>query len=229
MDHPTRLVTAPGAGLFRRLARQPVWLLVPLALALAGCATTTTETRDTSNIRSALERGDCRAAHGELEANLAQTDVDTGLQVAHLCLQRGEFERARDLAADLSREHPEHTDRDFAAYLEGLARLGIWNRASGLPADKRLDRGRELFLFLANFLDEHATSRYTESLAPRLARLREDIAMIELALAEAAAEEGRTEEASARLRYVREHYPGTAAAETAAGRLDEDTSDGEMP
>ncbi|OOC09132.1 outer membrane protein assembly factor BamD [Thioalkalivibrio halophilus] len=223
MDHPARILT-------RYTTRHAAMVLVaPAMLVLAaGCATGPDTRTDGAEgpLQQALEREDCREAWGLVMPDAGSTDapdttdMDTRLRVAHLCLQQGEFERARDLSDAIEPAHPGHPDLDYAAYLGALARLGIWNRATAVPPRERIRHGREVFRHLAGFLEEHAMSRHAESLAPRLARLREDLADIELQVAGAAAEDGQEDEARARLRYIRDHFPGTTAARTAAERLE---------
>jgi outer membrane protein assembly factor BamD len=192
-----------------------------LAGLLAGCATAPTqETPEPSaDLRRALQGGDCRAAYNALDTQ-ETVAVETRLAVARVCLQRGEFTRTRDLTEALLDEAPAHPDADYAAYLRALAHLGTWNRATAVPLRQHREHGRQVFRELAAFLQDYPMSRYTESLAPRLARLREDLADIELRIADAVAESGNEDEARARTEYVRDYYPGTRAARAANDRLD---------
>ena len=196
-------------------------LLPMLAALLAGCATAPTQetTEASGDLRGALQGGDCRAAYSALDTRQTPA-VDTRLAVAHLCLQRGEFARTRDLTEALLEEAASHPDADYAAYLRALAHLGTWNRAAAVPLRQRREQGRQVFRELAAFLQDYPMSRYTESLAPRLARLRENLADIELRIADRVAESGNKDEARARTEYVRDYYPGTRAARTATERLD---------
>nr|WP_019594419.1 outer membrane protein assembly factor BamD [Thioalkalivibrio sp. ALM2T] len=200
-------------------------------LILAGCATTPPNgsERPAEDIRYALERGDCRAAYSALDAGDTPAAVDIRLSVARVCLQRGEFARTRNLTDAIHQENPKHPDIDYAAYLGALAHLGTWNRASSAPPKQRSEQGRQVFLKLAAFLNDHPMSEYTESVAPRLARLRENLADIELQIADQAAAEGRSEEALARVQYVRDYYPGTTAGQTAAERLDTSNDEDTAP
>ena len=190
-------------------------------LVLTGCATTPPQGTDSpaADVRHALERGDCRAAYDALDTADAPASVDVQLSVARVCLQRGEFARTRNLADAIQQEQPNHPDIDYAAYLGALAQLGTWNRASSVPPKQRSEQGRQVFLRLAAFLNDYPMSEYTESIAPRLARLRENLAEIELQIADQSAAAGNREEAHARTEYVRDYYPGTSAAQTAADRL----------
>ncbi|MFO8004445.1 MAG: outer membrane protein assembly factor BamD [Thioalkalivibrio sp.] len=190
-------------------------------LMLTGCATTQPTVSDAppQDVQYALERGDCRAAYNALDAAGAPASVDTRLTVARVCLQRGEFARTRNLTDAIGQSHPDHPDIDYAAYLGALAQLGTWNRAAAAPPKQRSEQGRQVFRELAAFLNDYPMSEYTESIAPRLARLRETLADIELQIADQAAESGRAEEAQARLQYVRDYYPGTPAGRKAADRL----------
>jgi outer membrane protein assembly factor BamD len=192
-----------------------------LGLALTGCATTQTTASDapTQGVQNALERGDCRTAYDALETTETPPSVDTRLAVARVCLQRGEFARTANLIEAIEQSHPDHPDIDYAAYLGALAQLGKWNRAAALPPKQRSEQGRQVFRQLAGFLDDYPMSEYTESIAPRLARLRETLADIELQIADQAAAAGRADEAEARLRYVRDYYPRTPAGRAAADRL----------
>ncbi|WP_019570477.1 outer membrane protein assembly factor BamD [Thioalkalivibrio sp. ALE11] len=224
MDHPARHLTPNPT---RRAAMA---LVAPALMALAaGCATGPDARPDRADgpLQRALEQGDCREAYplvmpdADGAAMPGEVDMDSRLQVAHGCLQQGEFERARDLSDAIERVHGDHPDLDYAAYLGSLARLGIWNRATAAPPRERIRHGREVFRHLAGFMEQHAMSRHAESLAPRLARLREDLAGIELQLAESTAERNEDDEAHARLRYIRDHFPGTDAARIAAERLED--------
>ncbi len=191
-------------------------------LILAGCATTPPPESDSppEDVRHALDRGDCRAAYSALDAADAPPSVDVRLSVARVCLQRGEFTRTGNLADVIRQENPDHPDVDYAAYLGALAHLGTWNRASSAPPKQRSEQGRQVFLQLAAFLNDYPMSEYAESIAPRLARMRENLADIELEIAERSAAEGDTDETRARIEYVRDYYPGTTAAKTAAERLE---------
>ncbi len=235
MDHRISPVTPESTPMTPRRFRhaRPTALLAAgalLGLVVTGCATTQPDASDDrapQDVQQALDRGDCRAAYSALDAASNPASIDVRLSVARVCLQRGEFSRTRDLADAIQQEDPDHPDIDYAAYLGALAQLGTWNRASALPLKRRSEQGRQVFRQLAAFLDDYPMSEYTESLAPRLARLRETLADIELQIADRAAEKGRDEEAQARVRYVRDYYPGTTAGQTAAERLeasdDEDT------
>ncbi|WP_018175217.1 MULTISPECIES: outer membrane protein assembly factor BamD [unclassified Thioalkalivibrio] len=196
-------------------------------LTLTGCATTPPQGAGSppADIQNALDRGECRAAYDALDATDAEASVDVRLSVARVCLQRGEFTRTRNLADAILEDHPHHPDIDYAAYLGSLAQLGTWNRASSVPPKQRSEQGRQVFLRLAAFLNDYPMSEYTESVAPRLARLRENLAEIELQIADQSAADGNQEEAHARTEYVRDYYPGTAAAKTAADRLQRQEED----
>ena len=235
MDHRISPVTAETRPMTpRRFPRTaPTALLtggILFGLFLTGCATTPPNESDRAprDVQQALDRGECRAAYNALEAADAAASVDVRLSVARVCLQRGEFARTRDITDAIQQTNPDHPDIDYAAYLGALAHLGTWNRASSVPPKQRSEQGRRVFRQLAAFLDDYPMSEYTESIAPRLSRLRETLADIELQIADQAAARGRSDEARARVRYVRDYYPGTTAAKTAAERLaesdDEDTS-----
>ncbi len=191
-------------------------------LMLAGCATTPPNGSEPppEDIRYALERGDCRAAYSALDSADAPASVDVRLSVARVCLQRGEFARTRNLTDTIRQENPDHPDIDYAAYLGALAHLGTWNRATSAPPKQRSEQGRQVFLQLAAFLNDYPMSEYAESIAPRLARMRENLASIELEIADRSAAAGHADEARARIEYVRDYYPGTTAAQTAAERLE---------
>ncbi|WP_019626040.1 outer membrane protein assembly factor BamD [Thioalkalivibrio sp. ALJT] len=208
----------------RSLAPVSLATCVLIGLALTGCATTPPQGADSppADVRHALDRGDCRVAYDALDTADAPSAVDVRLSVARVCLQRGEFTRTRNLADAILEDHPNHPDTDYAAYLGALAQLGTWNRATAMPPQQRSEQGRQVFLRLAAFLNDYPMSEYTESLAPRLARLRENLADIELQIADQAAAAGHQEEARARAEYVRDYYPGTSAARKAADRLQGD-------
>jgi len=227
MDHRISPVTAETRPMTpRRFPRTaPTALLtggILFGLFLTGCATTPPNgsNRTPQDVQQALDRGECRAAYSALEAADAASSVDVRLSVARVCLQRGEFARTRDITDAIQQTNPDHPDIDYAAYIGALAHLGTWNRASSAPPKQRSEQGREVFRHLAAFLDDYPMSEYTESIAPRLARLRGTLADIELQIADQAATTGRDEEARARLKYVRDYYPGTPAGRTAADRLD---------
>lgn len=190
--------------------------LIAIAVLTSACASYGDRAGDRDPLRAALERQDCHAAHSELGARSPTRDH---LKVAAVCLQRGEYERTRELAAGALEGSPSDSEAEQAAYLHALARAEEWTRTRAMPLDRRIDNGRDVFLELAGFLETHAGSRYAESLAPRLARVREDLATLELRQADAASDRGDETEATARTEYVRDYFPGTAASREAADRL----------
>ena len=195
--------------------------LIAIAVLTSACASYGDRAGERDPLRAALERQDCHAAHGKLEARSPAQDR---LEVAAVCLQRGEFERTRELTAGVLERSPSEAEAEQAAYLHALARAEEWTRTRAMPLDRRIDNGREVFLELAGYLETHAGSRYAESLAPRLARVREDLATLELRQADAAGDRGDKTEATARTEYVRDYYPGTAASREAADRLQDDAA-----
>ncbi len=195
-------------------------VLIASALLVSACATTPDpSSAERDALRAALDRNDCTRASEALRADPAASDR---LEVAHLCLQQGEFAQTRSLAAQQLEGGTDAAQADYAAYLHALARMGEWRRTRALPLDRRIDDGRAVFREMAGFLETHAGSRYAESLAPRLANVREDLARLELRQADAAGDDGRADEARERARYVRDYFPGTAAAREAAARLASD-------
>ncbi|MGM0553029.1 MAG: outer membrane protein assembly factor BamD [Pseudomonadota bacterium] len=195
-------------------------VLITSALLVSACATTPDPSgAERDALRTALDRDDCARAG---EALGADPDTSDRLEVAHLCLQQGEFAQTRSLAAQQLEGGADAAQADYAAYLHALARMGEWRRIRALPLDRRIDEGRQVFREMAGFLETHAGSRYAESLAPRLASVREDLARLELRQADAAADAGRDDEALERARYVRDYFPGTAAASDASERLASD-------
>lgn len=217
---PEQLTFAPN-GFRHSLGTVSLAACALFGLVLTGCATTPPQGANDSpeDVRHALDRGDCRAAYDALDTADAPSSVDVRLSVARLCLQRGEFTRTRNLAGVILQEQPNHPDIDYVAYLAALAQLGTWNRASSAPPKQRSEQGREVFLQLAAFLKDYPLSEYAESVAPRLARMRENLADIELEIADRLAAAGNQEQAYARTQYVRDYYPGTSAAQTAADRI----------
>lgn len=166
----------------------------------------------------ALQTGDCRAAFDRM-ATGAGTPADRRLRVAQLCIQTGDFVRARRAAAAFLTDAPGHPDEDYAAYLHALAGFGEWSRASAADPEVRIREGRAISREIINHLRERPLSQYGEELAPRLVRLREGIAGAEFALAEQARLSGDRSLARARANYVLQHYPRTQAAADAARLL----------
>ncbi len=195
-------------------------LLAPL-LVLAGCATLPGDSRGMAPIdgfTQAVQAGDCRAAYQTL-GTAGTVGPDQRLTVGQLCLQNGDFVRARRASADFLQTTPEHPDADYAAYLHALAGFGEWSRAVRADPKVRVDQGRELFREIATYTRERPMSEYVEDLAPRLVRLREGIAGGEIALAERDRRDGQQARARARAEYVLEYYPRTQAAADAARLL----------
>jgi len=193
-------------------------LLLPAAW-LAGCATLP-ETPPTPSVAldRALADGDCRTAFALLETTPG-AGAQASLQTAQLCLQVGDFPRARRSAADFLRDQPAHPDADYAAYVHALAGFGEWSRATRADPEIRVREGRAVFVEMAGYLRDRPLSEYASELAPRLVRLREGIAEAEFALAEREHRYGDAVLARARAEYVVEHYPRTQAAADAARLL----------
>nr|WP_296751182.1 outer membrane protein assembly factor BamD [Thioalkalivibrio sp.] len=195
-------------------------LLLPL-LWLAGCATVPDDPRapaPTDELAGALQAGDCRAAFSRMDMGVA-AGADRRLQVGQVCLQSGDFVRARQAAAAFLAERPNHPDTDYAAYLHALAGFGEWVRAGRANPEARIREGRALGREVATYLRERPMSEYAEDLAPRMVRLREGIADAEMTLAEQAHNRGDRSLAQARAEYVLQHYPRTQAAADAARLL----------
>jgi len=195
-------------------------LLMPL-LWLAGCATVPGDSRAPAladELTSALQAGDCRAAFSQMGLGAA-TGADRRLQVGQVCLQAGDFARARQASAAFLADSPNHPDADYAAYLHALAGFGEWARAARADPEVRIREGRALGREVATYLRERPLSEYAEDLAPRMVRLREGIAGAEMTLAERAHRRGDRSLAQARAEYVLQHYPRTQAAADAAHLL----------
>lgn len=188
-----------------------------IAVMVAGCATAPAPRASSSPLAQALQQQDCRAAFGLLEGGGGT--FDDASRAAQICLARGDFNRAERLAEQAAslRDHP---DADYAAYLARLARFGRWRAAQGTDLATRIRLGRELHADLLGFMREFPLSRYGDDLAPRIVRLREEIAGLELAQAEAARAAGAHAEFIERARYVRDYFPGSEAAREAARLLD---------
>jgi outer membrane protein assembly factor BamD len=199
--------------LFRLLLLTPV-------LWLGACATVPDErqTMPEDDLTLALQAGDCRAAFERMETG-AGTPADRRLSVAQLCIQTGDFTRARRAAAAFLNTAPGHPDEDYAAYLHALAGFGEWSRATAADPEAFIREGRAVSREIINFLRDRPLSQYGEELAPRLVRLREGIAGAELALAEQARQRGDRSLARARADYVLQYYPRTQAAADAARLL----------
>ncbi len=193
-------------------------LLLPLAW-LAGCATLPEEPGTAPGaLDRALAAGDCRTAYTLLETTPG-AGAQATLQTAQVCLQVGDFPRARRMAGDFLRDQPIHPDADYAAYVHALAGFGEWSRATRADPEARVREGRALFQEIAGHLRDRPLSEYASELAPRLVRLREGVAEAEFALAEREHRYGNPAVARARAEYVVEHYPRTQAAADAARLL----------
>jgi outer membrane protein assembly factor BamD len=198
------------------LSHRPL-LLLPL-LWLAGCATVPTEPPQPDALTQAIQSADCRGAF-ELGETGQLTAPGQFVTVSQLCLQTGDFARARRAAGDFLAANPDHPDADYAAYLHALAGFGAWNRAQMTDPETRISEGRALFRELTAYMRERPLSEYGDDLAPRLVRLREGIAGSELALAQRERRRGNPDEARARAEYVLHYYPRTQAAADAAHLL----------
>jgi outer membrane protein assembly factor BamD len=192
--------------------------LVPL-LWLVGCATMPSEpSGPTDALAEALQTGDCRAAYALVETGPA-VSPDQRLRVSQVCLQTGDFMRARRVAGDFLQTDSSHPDADYAAYLHALAGFGSWSRAASADPEVRIREGRAVFAEITAFLRDRPLSEYVQNLAPRLVTLREGIATAELALAAQSSRGGDTALARARAEYVVQYFPRTQAAADAARLL----------
>jgi outer membrane protein assembly factor BamD len=205
--------------LFRLLLLAPV-------LWLSACATVPDERRTipADDLTLAVQAGDCRTAFDRMDtATGTPTDADTladrRLRVAQICLQTGDFARARRASTAFLDAAPSHPDADYAAYLRALAGFGEWSRATAADPEVRIREGRAVSGEIILYLRERPLSQFSEELAPRLVRLREGIAAAELALAQDARQRGDRSLARARADYVLEYYPRTQAAADAARLL----------
>lgn len=202
------------------LTRFRLLFLAPVLL-LGACATVPGDPRPAmpvDELSQALQIGDCRAAFDRMAAG-AGTAADRRLQVSQLCLQTGDFARARQASGAFLADSPGHPDSDYAAYLHALAGFGEWSRLAGTDPEARIREGRAIAREIASYLRDRPLSPYGEELAPRMVRLREGIASAELDLAERARARGERSLARARAEYVLEHYPRTQAAADAARLL----------
>lgn len=192
-------------------------LLLAPVLWLAGCATAPDQrpAMPEDELSQALQGGDCRAAFDRMDIG-AGTQADRRLGVSQVCIQNGDFPRARKAAADFLDDQPRHPDADYAAYLHALAGFGEWSRATRVEPEVRIREGRAVAREIANYLRDRPLSEYGDDLAPRMVRLREGIAMAELALADQSRQRGDRSQARARAEYVLQYYPRTQAAADAA-------------
>lgn len=191
-------------------------LLAPL-LWLGGCATAPGErpAMPQDELTQALQDADCRAAFDRMDIGVG-TQADRRLRVSQVCIQTGDFARARKAAAAFLHDEPRHPEADYAAYLHALAGFGEWSRATRVEPEVRIREGRAMAREIANYLRDRPLSEYADDLAPRLVHLREGIAMAELTLAERARQAGDRSQARARAEYVLQYYPRTQAAADAA-------------
>lgn len=213
MSHPVRL--PPRSLVSRAAATATAGVL--MTVLVAGCATAPAPRDSSSPLARALQQQDCRTAFSLLEGGGGA--FDDASRAAQVCLARGDFNRAERLAEQAAslRDHP---DADYAAYLARLARFGRWRAAQGGDPATRIRLGRELHADLLGFMREFPLSRYGDDLAPRIVRLREEIAGLELARAEAARAAGAQAEFVERARYVRDYFPGSEASREAARLLE---------
>lgn len=195
-------------------------LLLAPVLWLGACATVPDgrPAMPADDLTLALQAGDCRAAFDRMETG-AGTPADRRLSVAQLCIQTGDFTRARRASAAFLASAPGHPDEDYAAYLHALAGFGEWSRATAADPETRIREGRAVSREIISHMRERPLSQYGEELAPRLVRLREGIAGAEFALAEDARLRGDRSLARARANYVLQYYPRTQAAADAARLL----------
>lgn len=192
--------------------------LLPL-LALAGCAALPAPAPKAADpMELALQARDCRAAEALL-ADPESSGYGREVEVAQVCLQVGDFGRARSAAAGLLQARPADPMADYAAYIHSMAGFGEWSRGTRADPEKRVREGRAMFMEIAAHLRDRPLSPYTDELAPRLVRLREGIAGAEYALAERELRYGDPVLGRARAQYVVEEYPRTQAAADAARLL----------
>lgn len=188
-------------------------------LALSGCASLPAPApQPVDPMAQALQASDCRAA----EALLGETGSSgqgREIEVAQVCLQVGDFRRARAAAGSLLDSRPSDPAADYAAYLYSMAGFGEWSRGTRADPDKRIQEGRAMFTEITAYLRERPLSPYTDELAPRLVRLREGIAGAEYVLAERELRYGDPVIGRARAQYVVEEFPRTQAAADAARLL----------
>ncbi|MFO7704853.1 MAG: outer membrane protein assembly factor BamD [Halopseudomonas sp.] len=200
-------------------------LLMMLAMGLAGCATTATQSRLETVDNAALLDARAKLGLGRCSLELANEIValrNPGLEqeAAYTCLQQGQIPAVERLLADFQARHPNAANQDYSAYLRALAEFVRFELAEGDDQD-RLAVGRRAHDGLVAFVRQYPDSAYRQEVAPRLEALHEGMAGAEYGLAMADIESGRGELGTSRLRYVVDQYPRSDAATAASRWLDQ--------
>jgi len=198
------------------------YVTVALAvLALSGCAG-----MGQSEQQRVAQAADVRARLGLAGCDIGMVDQILPLrnpaleqEAAFACLQQGELNAVERLLSTYNERHVDPPHPDYSAYLLALTDLVRFEAAVGDDRE-RLAAGRRAHERLAQFVRAYPNSSYRPEVAPRLEQLHEGMARAEYQLAQLALETQAREEGVARLRYVVEQYPRSAAARDAARWLE---------
>lgn len=198
------------------------WLVLLAALAiLGGCASMGQvdgqRTAAINDARAKLEFSGCNMALVEEIRRLKEPGLE--LEAGYQCLQQGELAEVERLLSDYRQRHVSPPYPDYADYLLGLSAL-LRFELLGEEDPERLELGREVHRQLAGFVRAYPQSSYREGVGQSLKAVLDGMARTEYRLAQEALAQGDNDAAAARLRYVVQQYPRSAAAGDAASLLE---------
>lgn len=170
-----------------------------------------------ADVRARLGLAGCDA--GLVDQILPLRNPALEQETAFACLQQGELRAVERLLSGYNERHVDPPFPDYSDYLLALSDLVRFEAAVGDDRE-RLVLGRRAHERLAQFVRAYPNSAYRSEVAPRLEQLHEGMARAEYQLAQLALETQAREEGIARLRYVVEQYPRSAAARDAARWLE---------
>ena len=207
--------------------RLPIALLVLVALAGAGC-TSTSPTRDVSasaeslyrSAKDALTRGDFLTAIDTFETLGARYPFGTytqqaQLDIAYAYLQQDEHDNAVAAADRFIKLYPRSEDIDYAQYMKGLANYRRGSSAFERVFPRDMARVNQNWLRTAYAEFDTLVRRYPDSdYAPdareRMAFLRNEMARHELVTARFYFERGAMVAVVNRVNYLLERFDGSA-------------------
>ncbi|MEL0168117.1 MAG: outer membrane protein assembly factor BamD [Pseudomonadaceae bacterium] len=190
-----------------------------LALSLAGCAgqQVSRQQQDgaVADVRARLGMGQCDAA---LAAQVrALGDSAVLLEAAYQCLTMAQLDTAQSLL-DSYQAQQGGSEGDYAAYLAALIPYARFELAAG-DSQLQVQLGREAHAALTGFVRSYPQSGYRAEMVPRVQAVLEGMARAEYDLAVLDQERGQLERARARMRYLQNGYPRSAAAADATAWL----------
>lgn len=208
--------------------------LLLLILALTGLAGCSTNPLDTSKwppeklyaeAQAAMKGGDYEQAVRHLETLEAQYPFgnyaeQAQLDTAYAYFKFDEPDSAISAADRFIKLHPRHQHVDYAYYLRGLASESKKKH----PLDSLLQQDpslrdpsseHEAYDYFAELVKKYPDSRYAEDAVKRMARLRENLSMHEIHVANYYLTRKAYVAAANRAKYVVETFPDTPASREA--------------